>query len=184
LDFAQAPGATFHTPQQAQYWLEWRQKGWVMPGATAFGVLFGILLWLFVSRNANDLLEGVAAGGMMLPAVGIIAGLLIGNVGANDSSFEMGQFRATRPLTSTEMAWSLLQVSAKSVLAGWAIWVVTLVTTVVVLYLAGANINYFNPAAATIFVPAALVGAWIFVTTVASAALTGRGKQFTIAGAS
>ena len=174
LDGSAAPSASFRTPQQAQYWAEWRQKGWIMPGEAIFGVVFGLLIWLLASRHAKDLLEGVAAGGMMLPAVGIIAGLLIGNVGHNDSSFEMAQFRATRPLTSTELAWSLLKVSAKSVLAGWIVWVATLVVTVVALYLIGANVNPFNPAAALIFVPAALVGGWIFVTTVASAALTGR----------
>ena len=55
LDPAPAVGLPFRSPAEAQFWFEWRQKGWAIPGLVVVALPVGFLLWLIFNRNPQDL---------------------------------------------------------------------------------------------------------------------------------
>ena len=167
-------GAPFTTPEQAQFWYEWRKKGAVMPATVLFGMVMGLGIWVLFIRELKDLFEGFVAGGAMLTLMGFI-GFVLGIVGPNDQTFEMGHFFATRPLTNTEMSRTLLKVLAKSVLIAWVIWAVPFLILTAVLFAKGAipPVELLNDWGWWYF-PMTLLGSWTVVSVFASLAMTGR----------
>lgn len=133
FDTAPSVGQPFRTPAQAQFWYEWRQKGWAMPAATIFGMILGCSLWAISIRDGRELLNGFLAGGGLLSVVALVGGVILGNSGQSDSNFGMGHFLATRPMTSKEMSHAILKVGAKSVLISWSIWAAAFAVVWVVL---------------------------------------------------
>ena len=169
-------GPPFVAPLQAQYWMEWRKKGWALPVIVVFGMFIGLSIWVIFIRKLPHLFEGFAAGGAMVTMMGFI-GMFLGNVGSNDTTFEMGHFLATRPLTNTEISRTILKVLARSVLMAWTIWAVPFA----ILY-ATLCWNQAVPHTSDNFVtnwgwryfPATLLGCWTITTVLASLAMTGR----------
>ncbi|MGH9818454.1 MAG: hypothetical protein ACRD6I_20515, partial [Candidatus Acidiferrales bacterium] len=173
-----ASGARLSTPAQAQFWFQWRRKGWAMPGVVVFCLVAGITIWLVASREPEDLFLGFLGGGGALWLVGIVGGLVIGNIGPSDSNFAMGHFLATRPMTDTEMARAILRTVAKSVLLAWVIWAAAFLIAYVVLTAAGAapalklpeGMNWW-------YLPGTLLGPWVVVGILTSIGLAGRSKS-------
>jgi hypothetical protein len=150
-----------------------------MPAAVVFGMLVGFGLWLIVSRDSKQLLEGLVAGGGLLSVMGLIGGLIMGNSGPNDANFEMGNFLATRPMTSTDMARTILKAAARSVLVAWIIWAAAFLTLYVLLLATHVDLGAVLPSElGWWFFPATLLGAWIVAGLVASIGLTGRSRLF------
>jgi hypothetical protein len=181
LDLAPGRRDPFRSPEEAQFWFEWRQKGWAAPAVTIAGIVFAVGLWLCVSRRIEDLLEGFLAGGALLTLAGVIVGFIIGNCGTNDASFEMGQFRATRPMSSTAMAHINLMVAAKSIFIAWAIWLSGFVIALGFTLLVGSS--QVNPEKVILLLPkgllllpATLVSPWLVQSLIASGAMTGRNR--------
>ena len=175
LDPAPALGAAFRSPAQAQFWFEWRQKGWAMPAIVlALGAIFG-LGWLCFNRVPLNLFEGAFWGGVFLPVGGLIIGLLIGNAGPTDSKMEMGHFLSTRPMTSAEMARIMLKTAALSLLAAWVLWMLGFLAVCVVLQAAHAQVQIAlpQPQGWRQF-PVTLFGAWLSVAFLATLAQAGR----------
>ena len=104
IDPAPKVDRRFLSPAEAQSWMEWQRKGGAMPAGVFFGMILGLAFWLIVSRNPEELFLGFVAGGGLLSVLAMFIGMLMGNIGPNDANFEMGHFRATRPMTNTEMA--------------------------------------------------------------------------------
>jgi hypothetical protein len=175
LDPAPALGAAFRSPAQAQFWFEWRQKGWFMPAIVLLlGAGFG-LGWLCFNRVPLTLFEGAFWGGAILPLGGLIIGLLIGNAGPTDSKMEMGHFLAARPMTSAEMARIMLKTAALSVLAAWVLWVLGFLAVCVVLQAAQAQVPMILPGPqGWRQFPVMLFGAWLSVALLATLAQAGR----------
>ena len=167
-------GAPFTTPEQAHFWFEWRRKGRVMPATVVFGMVVGLGIWVLFIRELKDLFEGFVAGGAMLTLMGFL-GVVLGIVGPNDQSFEMGHFLATRPLTNTEMSRTLLKVLAKSVLIAWTIWAVPFVILTAICFAKGAipPVEILNDLGWWYF-PMTLLGCWTVVSVLASLSMTGR----------
>lgn len=167
-------GAPFATPAQAHFWFEWRRKGWAMPATVVFGMLIGLSIWVLFIRELTDLFEGFVAGGAMLTLMGFF-GLILGNVGPNDQTFEMGHFLATRPLTNTEMSRTILKVLTKSVLLAWGIWAVPFVLLTGVLFAQRTipRVEILDDFGWWYF-PATLLGCWTVVSVLASISMTGR----------
>ena len=169
-------GPPFSSPLQAQFWFEWRKKGWALPVIVVFGMFIGLSIWVIFNRQLKDLFEGFAAGGAMLTLMGFL-GLFLGNVGANDTTFEMGHFFATRPLTNTEISRTILKVLARSVLIAWVIWAVPFLVLYAIL-----NARQAVPVVEVLqnfgwwYFPATLLGSWTVVSVLASLAMTGRSK--------
>jgi len=152
----------FHSALAAQRWLEWRRKGWLMPGAVMIGMVFGICLWLLFSRDLRALLGGFLAGGGFLGAVGLLGGLVVGNAGPSDASSSMGPFLATRPLTTRDMARTILRTGLYSFIVAWLIWAAGLL----VVYLLNVLSHQPQFPADEVqwwYFPATIVGPWIAV---------------------
>lgn len=167
-------GPPFSSPLQAQFWFEWRKKGWAIPSVVVFGMLIGLGIWVIFVRELKDLFEGFVAGGAMLTLVGIL-GLFLGNFGSNDTTFEMGHFLATRPLTNTELSRTTLKVLARSVLIAWVIWAVPFLILFVSLHALHAvpNVGALQEFGWWYF-PVTLLGSWTTVSVLAAISMTGR----------
>jgi hypothetical protein len=175
LDAAPAASQRFSRAWDAQYWFEWRQKGWTMPFCVAFGLLCGLAIWLIFSRDPQELFGGIVAAGAVVPIAAIIGGLVIGNAGSSDARTEMGPFLGTRPLTTSDMAAILLRVAVRSVLTAWVIWVIPFFVCVLLLGALGVSYQDEVPAGLwTRYFAASLLGAWVVAALGASAGLTGR----------
>jgi hypothetical protein len=177
VDRAPSLGRAFRNSADAQCWFEWRKKGGIMPGCVVFFTILGFGAWLTFSRRADDLYGGFVAGGAMLSLLALVTGMIIGNAGPNDQSLEIGSFLATRPMTSAQMAQTILKNSAKSVLAAWTIWAVEFLVFYLILAAFGIDGRFELPLGmGWRYFPATLFGSWIVTATLASAALTGRSR--------
>jgi hypothetical protein len=78
FDAAPPVGLPFRTPAQAQFWFEWRQKGWAMPAEVLVVMPFGLCGWLIFDRNPHDLFDGFLGGGgfLMIARPFLVAHLL------------------------------------------------------------------------------------------------------------
>ncbi len=121
-----ALGKPFQNPLAAQNWHDWTHRGWILPAVCWIGIIGGGLLWLIVSRDINRLAEGVTGGGLMLLPGALVAAMALGNLGANESRYDMRTFLATRPLTNIQLVNSLLRTAAWSTLIAWGLWLATL----------------------------------------------------------
>jgi hypothetical protein len=178
------PAGTFRDeklrgPIEAQQWYEWRKKGWAMPVCVLFAMTMGSLAWLIWDRSPKAILEGFAAGGMLLAAGGTLGALVLGHTGRNDATYDMSQFLATRPLTDQAWGKIVLRTIGLSVLASWLIW------------LAGYSVVYLSASGMVpesqfglprVFgrwlFPVSFVGCWTVTAVGAAIGLTGRVKQF------
>lgn len=179
--FDQVPesGQRFRTATQAQAWMEWQRKGAAMPVAFVYCLIIGLAGWVIFSRDPNDLFFGFVAGGVLLSVLGLVIGLVMGNTGPNDSDFEMGHFRATRPMSSCEMAQIILGTAAKSVVVVWLLWAAAFLLLYLTLQATNSFPQQALPEALTWwYFPATLIGSWIVVATLTSVGLTGRSSFF------
>ena len=179
FDSAPDLGLHFRTPAQAQLWFEWRHKGWAMPGTVVFCSLFGFVAWLIFSRDAGDLFHGFVVGGGLLSAFGLIGGLIMGNSGPQDSNFEIGSFLATRPMTNTQLARTILKTAAKSALVAWIIWAMAFLALYLLLLACDLVPQTTIPKElGWWYFPATALGPWIVLSLAASIGLTGRSRPF------
>ncbi len=124
FDFALADSVKFTTPLQAQRWLTWYCNGWVMPLLAAAAIFVGLVIWSFTSRNAEELFQAIYAGGHLMGVLGFAGALLFGNTALNESTYIMGHFQATRPLSDSDMGRAILQNVTKSVFLTWLVWLI------------------------------------------------------------
>lgn len=163
----------FGTPAEAQFWFEWRKKGWSMPALVIMGLVFGVGSWLATSRAAEDLYKGFVAGGAMFLLTTFMTGIVMGQTGALD--LRIGPFLATRPMSTTDMARAILKCAAKSVLIGWSIWAASFVAVAAILQAIGVGFSLqLAEPFGWWYVPAILVGAWAGLGVLGPLALTGR----------
>ncbi len=175
FDVAPVDGPAFRSRTEAQYWSEWRKKGWAMPGIVILGLVMGAGFWLFFSRNPKDLVSGLIGGGAVLSVIGFVGAIIMGNTGRTDSEFEMGSFLASRPIANTELTKITLRVIAKSVLLAWAIWLVAFSCVCGVVWLTGRNpLQDIPPGVRWWYLPATLLGCWTVTAVLTSICLMGR----------
>ncbi|HEV3344273.1 MAG TPA: hypothetical protein VG125_28110, partial [Pirellulales bacterium] len=182
LDPAPYAGLPFRSAAEGQFWFEWRKKGWAMPAAVVVPLILGASIWLIASRNPQELLQMLFfGGGCLLSGVGIVGGLILGNCGPDDASYEMGGFLATRPLTNTDMARTILKTAAKSVFMACAIWIAACLALYLILLAFQVTPRPALPAQlGWWYFPATLIGAWTVTGLLTTAGLTGRSRPFVI----
>jgi hypothetical protein len=112
--------AVFASSLAAQRWY-FRRHMWIAPAAVLGGSLPSIVLWGIVSGDLQPLMAGFAVSCWGLCAVTFIAGLILGSLGTK-GDVVLGQFLATRPLTTAEMARELLRTAAIGCLLAWVVW--------------------------------------------------------------
>ncbi|MEM7352634.1 MAG: hypothetical protein AAF657_17680 [Acidobacteriota bacterium] len=122
-----AKASSFRSPVAAQIWLEWRQKGWVLP-AIAGGqmVAAAILVGWFAAPETVRLALSLLLGFFFFyipPLMGCMMGRF--NQTSGDASIDV--FRASRPMSDTTLAHVILQAGALSLLASWLVAVATYV---------------------------------------------------------
>lgn len=179
FDPAPAVGEPFRSATQAQYWYEWRQKGWVLPAIVLFAIVGACGLWLIFNRDAAELFHAFLVGGSLLSVAALISGLIMGNCGPNDANFSMGHFLATRPMTTSELARTILKTSAKSTVAAWMVWVTAFVAIYFILLARRVTPPpILPPTLGWWYFPATLIGAWTVLWLLAAAAMTGRSTLF------
>jgi hypothetical protein len=164
----------FRSPEHAQLWFHWRVAGSVMPTLVLFGLIVGPGIWLLASRDIQELLEGFCLGGVWLWLGALFGGLVLGSFG-RDRDFSMRSFLATRPITSAELARTLLKTGAKSLAIAWCLWAVPFL----ILYFAVMAFGHkphlgFASDWGWWYLPATLVAAWITMGIMACVCLTGR----------
>lgn len=152
-----------------------------MPAIVGMGLFMGFGIWLLANRSANALFEGLVAGGALLVLAGLLGGFVFGNVGRVDSDIQIGQFLATRPLTNTQLAGTILKTTAKGVFFGWAIWAIAFAIICAVLRALPVTLGVTPPAPlGWWYIPIVLLGAWTAAGVMVALTLTGR--QHLVAG--
>ena len=173
LDPAPAFGQPFPTPQAAQFWAEWRQKG-AMPWLFGFVLTIAFGAWVLFNRNPGFLLEGCLTTGYFLPIIGFVMGMVIGTVGPADGKFEMGQFLATRPITNSDLSRNLLKTTALNVAGAWLVWCLAATAAALVLWAANSLPVRVLPAEMQWWhIPAVLIGTWLTTALMACLILCG-----------
>jgi hypothetical protein len=175
LDRGPSAAHAFRSSTHAQFWYEWR-NGWVA-STTVVGILLVCLtIWLFSDRNSKELVSGVLDGAGVLLFAALINGLIMGNVSRRDD-LVMGHFLATRPLTSTDQALTILRAAAASLLLAWAFWGLALTLAYGICAAVG---DWPSPLIPQTHdwrqTPAIFAGSWILMTSMISVILTGRGR--------
>jgi hypothetical protein len=175
FDSAPEVGLPFRTPAHAQLWFEWQRKGWAMPVSVVFGLFMGLGIWLVLNRDMKQLLSGFVVGGGLLSLVGFLGGVIMGNCGPSDSESQLGHFLATRPMSSTDMARTILKTAAKSVLIAWVIWAAPfLALNAILLAIHGIPELALPRELGWWYFPATLLGAWTAVSLLTPLGLAGR----------
>jgi hypothetical protein len=177
-DFSRQAARRFAAPEQAQFWYEWRQKGWAMPVTVAFGMFLGLAIWAIFSRNGEELFSGFVAGGGLLSVTALVGALVVGNTGPNETGSQIGSFLATRPLTTPALARVILKTAALSTLLAWLIWAAGFLVVYGVLLAVGRLPSSTSVHWGWWYFPLTLLGAWTVLAVGASIGLAGRAFLF------
>jgi hypothetical protein len=170
-----AANAPFSSPVAAQTWY-FQQRGWVAPVTVLTFISFALVIWSFVSRDVVELVAAFANGCWFISIAAVLGGVALGSVGNHDGVV-MGQFLATRPITSLDLSRRLLIVAVKNLAFAWGIWGTVLLAIMLVLRLTGHSPWTYLPAE---FRWQSLAGAmllsWAAMASVIALALWGRAK--------
>jgi hypothetical protein len=109
----------FATAQQAQFWLEWRRNGSLLPLLAACWVLL-IALFTVLSSNRDARTMMVATPYLSL-LLAPVAGLLLGKPDVWSRPVRLPTFAGGRPLTCGDMFLAKLRMTALSLLAAWLV---------------------------------------------------------------
>lgn len=183
LESWQISGSRFRSVHQAQQWYVWRSRGILAPALTAFGLAEAAIVWLAVSRTADDAIQGLVIGGFGLGIAGIAGGLAIGDVSSARANGVMASFLATRPIATAQLAQSMLRSLIRSLLTAWLLWAGTLAVVYATMMLAGVVPGSGAPPDVTewhwgLYWIGTLLGPWILMSNLATMMFTGRTKMF------
>lgn len=184
---AQTACPPFKSTAQAQFWYEWRQKGYALPVVTILILTVPLAFWVWNSMagamDAKDHLNYLMFSFLLFPyliSLGVIfIGLLIGQVNARRSAI-ISPFLATRPVRDSALSASILKVVAVSLALSYAIFIAFLLATALWLYLIGQGgvlqLGWLEIKDATpaVFFPVTVILAWSAISLGSSLAMTGR----------
>jgi hypothetical protein len=111
----------FASPARAQLWLEWRQKGILLPLFQGGLMLFLTACHVMTGFELADVLRGLVAVAGVPVLVGFFVGFGMGKASFWSKDLSLSPWHATRPLTSDAMALAKLRTAALSALAAWAL---------------------------------------------------------------
>ena len=117
--FSRRVSPSFRSAEAAQFWLEWRPRGWVTPGLAA-GVMAMILYGVYrnPAGKASELL--FVMGVWVLPSLGaLLAGVFFGDRTRGKHVYD--PFVASRPLTNTQLAAAVMRAAWVSTAATWLV---------------------------------------------------------------
>jgi hypothetical protein len=173
LDRAATGPRPFRSPAAAQYWYASRH-GQLASAVFLMFVVVCLVVWMFVSRDPRDLVEGALCLAPILGGTGVVVGAALGNVSPRNDLI-MGQFLATRPMTAADQAWTILRAAAVNLLRAWLLWAVALALAYAVCAGAGASLRLLGPSEWFAML-ASILGSWIAAGAMIGVGLTGRGQ--------
>jgi hypothetical protein len=173
LDRIPSRGDSFRSPMMAQFWYEWR-NGWVASIIVVGILLIALTIWLFSGLSSNQLVIGVFDGAGILVLAAFINGAVMGTLSSRND-MAMGSFLATRPMTPTAQAHTILRAAAASLLLAWAFWALAVILAYAVCAASGQLPDQLIPHDHDWRqIPATVAASWIVMASVLSVMLTGR----------
>jgi hypothetical protein len=153
-----------------------------MPATAVMGLFMGLVFWIIGSRDVRELYEGLVVAGVYVPLAGLGVGLLLGQVGSRAQEPQMSQFLATRPMTSTDLARSILKCAATSLFIAWAIWAASFLALGGILWASQVEfpLRIPGPIGGWWYLPATLIGAWAAIGLSTPMTLTGRKRLLAV----
>mgnify|MGYP001122406736 CR=1 FL=1 len=120
-------GKDLRNPAAAQFWLEWRRKGHLLPAAALFFFLTFALTWSYFALrhqiSAHDHAEFLSAYAwncfFTIILISVPFGLYMGQVHSMRRS-DMGSFFSTLPITDAQFSRAFLKTGAGALFIGWA----------------------------------------------------------------
>ena len=107
-----ARAAPFSSPTSAQFWLEWTERGHVLPAVIGLlGSALLLLAWCLPASEGADFVRG-AAGFFFAPL--FVMGMFWGS---RSPSLEFGNFNGTRPLSDGQVANAILKSATLGVVS-------------------------------------------------------------------
>lgn len=178
LDRAPAsPSRRFRSSAHAQFWYNWRH-GLLAPFFEVALLLVGLIVWLFTDWNPQQLVFGVLTMAPLILGGSLVSGVTFGNLSPR-GDLVIGQFLATRPSTTPQLAGSILRAAATSLILTWTLWALALAIAVGALAIFGdrpllsCDFSDFDWR----LLPAFIAGSWILMAGLISLCLTGRSQQ-------
>jgi hypothetical protein len=166
----QAAVAIPSTPIRAQFWFEWTQKGLALPLIMIILQLVFLAVWLWDGAPAEVVPKAFEAIGAAFCIVSFVVGLLLGYCGRANGDPHIGGFLASRPISDTALALSVLQTTGRSVLISWVLWAVVRVA-----FLLSVAPGSFRTGTEEFWLHlSVLLGVWTAAAIPACAVLTGR----------
>ncbi len=123
-----ARATPFSSPTSAQFWLEWTERGYVMPVGTALIGVAMLLITPFVAHEDSDSFLGGMTMILFPPA--IVIGIFLGGRSENG---QFGNFNGSRPLTDSQVAKAVLTSTTVGVLSSALIWAAVMGTVSLIL---------------------------------------------------
>ena len=183
LDHVDLTVVKFKSPVDAQFWFEWKKKGWIIPMIVAFGIWVGISVWLILSGKPAQLIGGFVFGGVALASSGIAGGIILGLYGfgwsgqVETGENNFGHFVSSRPITNTQIATAILKLIGQTVFIAWGIWATSfLAASVLLLATNNAPVPFLPATVRWWYFPATLLGTWTSTAVCASLILTDHEK--------
>lgn len=174
-DRAPLADAPFPSAIAAQTWY-FQQRGWIAPVTVLAFITFALVIWSFVSRDVVELVAAFANGCWFISIAAVLGGVVLGSVGSRDDVV-MGQFLATRPITSLDLSRRLLIVAVKNLALAWIIWGTVLLVIMLVLRLSGHSPwSYLPPEFRWQSLAGAMLLSWAAMASVIALALWGRAR--------
>ncbi len=172
------PAPAFKSAAEAQFWFEWRKKGWALPCVVTTALVFQSVAWGMFERDVHKLTIHILVGGVVLSVSAMLAGIIIGNFGRADASIEMGHFLASRPMTNRELARVVLRVMIRANVSSWGIYLVFCAIIASILVATGNSQELLKgPLSNWWCFPGILLIEWAITGVFASLYMTGR-QQF------
>lgn len=126
------------SPAAAQFWFEWRRKGFWIPiiiGGVQFIFIFSYMCgWLRPDEMFRDLF--IFAFGVSVYFLPFAAGA-VGNLGSSAQTLVISTFRATRPMSDQALSKIYIKICAAIVLTILAINILAIGLAVILMYLFG-----------------------------------------------
>ncbi|MBA4107286.1 MAG: hypothetical protein C0485_16190 [Pirellula sp.] len=167
--------APFATSDAAQRWY-FQRRVWITPVAVLSVCLMALVIWGFASGDSRELVNGFAFGSWGLCCAAALGGVILGSIGSKDDVV-IGQFLATRPITSGDMARELLHTAALSWAFAWLTWAILFALILCALQVLGyAPVSLIPKEFNFRTFAAALLTSWGLMGNFATVALMGRAR--------
>ena len=109
----------FSSQDAAQFWLEWKERGYVLPGWNALVGIAGLIV-----ASCSPMPESPKAGDALVLASGVLPFLAVAPVlvigfllGGRSRDFTFGNFNGSRPLSDSQLAAAILRCATTSLIS-------------------------------------------------------------------